>query len=162
MNSSSNSKLITRFILTVVFFGMGIWFLRHEKAELTDVRDALVTSKWLWVVAGVAMTAVYIFLQGLLYVTCFNSINCRVSLRDTIDMFLKRNFISVFLPAGGVSSLAFFTGPLESKGISKTQIHYASTIYAVIGILSVIAVAIPAFIYAFFQGKTGSREVIAL
>ncbi|HLO57507.1 MAG TPA: phosphatidylglycerol lysyltransferase domain-containing protein [Bacteroidales bacterium] len=162
MNSSPNGKLIVQFLLTVVFFGMGIWFLRHEKAELSDVKTALVTAHWFWVVAGLLVTIAYLILQGLLYVTCFHAIGTRVRLIDTINLFLKRNFISVFLPAGGVSSLAFFTGRIESKGISKNQIHYASSIYAFIGIVSVIVVAIPAFVIAFMEGKTGSAEITEL
>jgi phosphatidylglycerol lysyltransferase len=161
MNSTPNSKLIARFLFTVLFFGLGIWFIRHEKAELTEVRSALFTAQWLWVIAGIAISALYVFLQGLLYVTCFSTIKCKVSLKDTIDLFLKRNFISVFLPAGGVSSLAFFTGTLEKKAISKTQIHYASTIYAFTGIISVIFVAVPALLYAFTIGKTSKNEWLA-
>jgi hypothetical protein len=37
-----------------------------------------------------------------------------------------RNFISVFLPAGGVSSLAFFTGAIENKEIQKALELYKS------------------------------------
>jgi phosphatidylglycerol lysyltransferase len=157
-----NSKLIAQFFLTALFFALGIWFLKHERAELVQVKLTLLTSQWNWLLCGVAVTALYIILQGLMYVSSFSSIQCKVSLRDTVNLFLKRNLISVFLPAGGVSSLAFFTGPLEKKGISKTQIHYASTLYAFVGILSVILVAIPAFIYALMQGNSGSSEWIAL
>ncbi len=97
-----------------------------------------------------------------MYVASFSSIQCKVKLRDTISLFLKRNLISVFLPAGGVSSLAFFTGPLEKKGISRTQIHYASTLYAFVGILSVILVAIPVFILLLLKGNSSSSEWLAL
>ena len=114
------------------------------------------------VIFGYSVTGLYLVLQSLMYVTSFSSIQCRVSLKDTLQLFLKRNLISVFLPAGGVSSLAFFTGPLEKKGISKTQIHYASTLYGFIGILSVILVAVPAFIYALLKGNSGTSEWLAL
>ena len=110
-----NSKLIAQFFLTALFFGLGIWFLKHERAELAEVKTTLLTSQWQWVVLGILITGIYITLQGLMYVASFSSIQCKVKLRDTIGLFLKRNLISVFLPAGGVSSLAFFTGPLEKK-----------------------------------------------
>lgn len=157
-----NSKLIARFFLTALFFALGIWFLKHERAELVEVKSTLLTSQWEWIVLGIIITGVYIALQGLLYVSSFNSIQCRVKLIDTISLFLKRNLISVFLPAGGVSSLAFFTGPLEKKGISRTQIHYASTLYAFVGILSVILVALPAFLWLILKGKSSSGEWYAL
>ena len=157
-----NSKLIAQFFLTALFFGLGIWFLKHERAELAEVKTTLLTSQWQWVVLGILITGIYITLQGLMYVASFSSIQCKVKLRDTIGLFLKRNLISVFLPAGGVSSLAFFTGPLEKKGISRTQIHYASTLYAFIGILSVVLVAIPVFILLLLKGNSSSSEWLAL
>jgi phosphatidylglycerol lysyltransferase len=157
-----NSKIIAQFILTALFFSLGIWFIKHEQPELSEVKETLLTSQWKWLLLGIAVTVLYIFLQGLMYVSSFNSIQCKVSLRDTTGLFLKRNLVSVFLPAGGVTSLVFFTKPLENKGISKTQIHYASTLYGFIGILSVILVAVPIFIYAVLKGSSSISEWIAL
>lgn len=97
-----------------------------------------------------------------MYVYAFASARSKVSLIDSTLLFIKRNFISIFLPAGGISSLAFFTGAIESKGIKKTQIHFASSIYGFIGILSVVIVAIPAFMYAILEGTIGSGEWYAL
>jgi hypothetical protein len=31
-----NKKSIIQFILTVLFLGLGIWFIRHQKAELIE------------------------------------------------------------------------------------------------------------------------------
>jgi phosphatidylglycerol lysyltransferase len=157
-----NRKIILQFIFTVFFFAIGIWFIKHEGSELVEVKKVLISAKWQWVLIGIGLTVFYIFLQGQMYVYAFASVRCKVSLIDSIVLFIKRNFISIFLPAGGISSLAFFTGTIESKEINKTQIHFASSIYAFIGILSVIIVAIPAFIYAFIHGTIGSGEWYAL
>jgi phosphatidylglycerol lysyltransferase len=157
-----NGKMIAQFILTALFIALGIWFLKHERAEISDVKSTLISAQWVWLLIGILVTGIHIALQGLMYVASFNAIQCRIGLFDTVLLFLKRNLISVFLPAGGVSSLAFFTGPIESKGISKSQVHYASTIYAFVGILSVVLVAIPAFIYSLTKGNTGGKEWIGL
>jgi phosphatidylglycerol lysyltransferase len=157
-----NRKIILRFILTFFFFALGIWFIKHEGAELIEVKNVLFSARWPWVLAGIGLTAIYILLQGQMYVYAFAAGHCKVSLLDSTVLFIKRNFISIFLPAGGISSLAFFTGAIENKGIRKTQIHFASSIYAFIGILTVVMVAIPAFIYAIFKGATGSGELYAL
>ena len=157
-----NAKIIGQFILTIFFVGLGIWFIKHEQAELVQVRTLLVTSIWEWVAGGIVLTVAYIVIQGLMYVASFAAIGSRVALYDAMFLFLKRNFVSVFLPAGGISSLAFFTGDLTKKGVSKSQIHFASSIYAFVGILSVVVVAIPAFAYALAQGSLGSGEWMAL
>jgi phosphatidylglycerol lysyltransferase len=157
-----NGRLIAQFIFTLFFFAIGIWFLRHERAEIEDVRHALAQSRWQWVLAGIGLTLVYILLQGQMYVYSFASAHKRISLFDSTILFIKRNLISVFLPAGGISSLAFFTGPVERKGIRKSQIHFASTIYAFTGIFSVVIVGVPVLFYSIFEGAVGKGEFWAL
>ncbi|MDP2339228.1 MAG: bifunctional lysylphosphatidylglycerol flippase/synthetase MprF [Bacteroidota bacterium] len=157
-----NKKIILQFIFTLFFFAIGIWFIQHERSELVEVKGVLRTANWIWILIGIALTAIYILLQGLMYVFSFAATRHKVSLYDSTILFIKRNLISVFLPAGGVSSLAFFTGAIESKGIKNTQIHFASSIYGFIGILSVIIVAVPAFLYTIVEGTTGSGEWYAL
>ena len=85
-----------------------------------------------------------------------------LKLWDAIILFLKRNFISVFLPAGAVSSLAFFSKNIEKKGITRTQVYFASSIYAFVGILSVVIVAIPAFLFVVSGGSIGMGKWYAL
>ncbi len=157
-----NKKIIIQFVFTLFFFAIGIWFIQHEKSELVQVKDVLKSAKWEWVLAGIFITVCYILLQGLMYVFAFAATRHKVSLVDSTILFIKRNLISVFLPAGGVSSLAFFTGSIEKKGIKNSQIHFASSIYGFIGILSVVIVAIPAFLYAIVEGTVGSGEWYAL
>jgi phosphatidylglycerol lysyltransferase len=157
-----NRKIIAQFIFTFLFLGLGIWFIKHGKAEIYEVKNVLSFSSASWISVGIALTVVYVLLMGLMYVFAFKSIGCKVRIKDTSLLFLKRNVISVFLPAGGLSSLAFFTGPIEKRGITKTQIHFASSIYGFVSILSVVIVAIPAFIYAIIKGNSSGGDWIAL
>jgi phosphatidylglycerol lysyltransferase len=157
-----NGKIISQFVFTAFFIGIGIWFIKHEQTELSQVRNVLSTAIWQWVLAGIGVTALLFLLHGLMYKASFASVKSSVALSDTIILFLKRNFISVFLPAGGISSLAFFAKPIENKGIKESQIYFASTIYGFVGILSVVIVAVPAFLYALLEGKSGLGEWYAL
>lgn len=157
-----NYKIIASYIFTLFFIGLGIWFIQHEKAELQQVKHLVLTSKWDWITLGIVLSVVYIFVHGLMYKHSFKSVGSEVSLPDSTMLYLKRNFVSVFLPAGGVSSLAFFSGDIEKKGVSKSQINFASSIYGFVGILSVVVIAIPVFIYAIFKGSIGAGEWIGL
>ncbi|MDR3705364.1 MAG: phosphatidylglycerol lysyltransferase domain-containing protein [Paludibacteraceae bacterium] len=157
-----NWKQIVQFIIASFFVALGIWFFNHQQAEFGQIENTLKCSKPGYLVLGGLLVIVYIYLQGLMYQTSFGAVNKKVSILSTVILFLKRNFISVFIPAGGVTSLAFFTGAIEKKGISKTKIHFASSIYAFVGILSVIIIAVPIFIYALFMGFKSSNEWIAL
>lgn len=157
-----NGKLILQSIFTVFSIGIGIWFFKHEKTELVEINHLLRSAGWQLVLIGLCLTAFYIVIQGYMYVASFATVRHRLPLRLGIILFLKRNFISIFLPAGGVSSLAFFTGEIEKRGITKSHIHFASTIYGFTGILSVIIVAIPVFMYALTNGSIGQGEWTAL
>ncbi|CAG5017624.1 hypothetical protein DYBT9275_05812 [Dyadobacter sp. CECT 9275] len=157
-----NSRIIIRFLFTVFFIGLGIWFIRHEQTEMMEVRNVLVSASVSWVVAGVLFTCIYIVLQGFMYVSSFRVVGKKVDLYEAVILFLKRNLVSIFLPAGGISSLAFFSRDIEKKGISKTQIHFASSVYAFIGIVSVVVVAVPAFLYALSVGGVSNGEWLGL
>lgn len=157
-----NGKLISQFLLSALFIGMAAWFISHEHAELHKVKQILSDARITWIITGVILVALYIIIQGIMYQTSFRSVNTRIRLRDGVILFLKRNFISVFLPAGAVSSLAFFGREIEKKGISRTQIYFASSIYAFVGILSVVIVAIPAFILTITEHMTGTTGWLAL
>jgi phosphatidylglycerol lysyltransferase len=157
-----NRKLIAQFTLTILFIALGTWFFKHEQAELAEVKNVIFQSQWQFITAGIGLTIFYLFAQGTMYKLAFASVESNLPLGSAIILFLKRNFISIFIPAGGVTSLAFFTGDAEKQGITKTKIHFASSIYAFVGITSVVMVSIPIFLYAFFEGVTGAGEWFAL
>jgi phosphatidylglycerol lysyltransferase len=159
---SENRKIIFRFMLAILFIAVGAWFIKHEQAELGDVKRVFLDSHWQYIVLGILITGIYILLQGFMYKMAFASIGKKIPFTLTLLLYLKRNFISIFIPAGGVTSLAFFTGEIEKTGISKTKIHFASTIYAFVGILTIILVAIPILIYALVEGKSGIGEFFGL
>jgi phosphatidylglycerol lysyltransferase len=159
---NENARIITQFLFTALFMVLAAWFIFHQKHELNTVKIIILDAGKYWIIAGLALVLFYIFIQGLMYVTSFASIDVKLGLWDSIILFLKRNFISVFLPAGAVSSLAFFSNGIEKKGITRTQVYFASSIYAFVGILSVVIVAIPAFLFVVSGGSLGMGRWYAL
>ena len=155
-------KMILQFLLAALFIGLGIWFFHHEEAELSNVIDELAHAATTLVLAGIAITAVYIVTHGFMYRSAFAALGEKITIKAGVTLFLKRNFISVFLPAGGVSSLAFFTDVIEKTGIHKTKIYFASSIYGFIGIVSVVVIAIPVFVYGLTTRNVNGDEWIAL
>ncbi|WP_222538502.1 bifunctional lysylphosphatidylglycerol flippase/synthetase MprF [Pedobacter polysacchareus] len=157
-----NGKIISSYVFSLFFIGLAIWFINQERGEIRQVEHLLGTAKWVWVTIGIALSIVYVFIHGMMYRSSFAAVSSKISIGDGTLLFLKRNFISVFLPAGGVSSLAFFSSPIEQKGVSKSQINFASSIYGFVGILSVLVIAIPVFIYAILEGSIGYGEWFGL
>lgn len=137
------NKLFWQIILSLFMLCIAIFFVRHEHIELFKIKEQLLESDPLYVLLGIALTVLYILLQGKMYEHSFRALGQRISLKLCTQLFLKRNFISVFLPAGGFTSLAFFTKKIEKQGATKSQIHLASTLFGFIGILSVVLFAVP-------------------
>lgn len=155
-----HKQFFWQLILSLFMIGMAIFFIKNEHLELIDIKNKFKELNLFFVFLGGLVTLLYIFLQGLMYVQSFKALNLSLTLSKAITLFLKRNLISVFLPAGGFSSLVFFSKDIESKQISKSQIYLASTLFGILGILSVVVIAIPALYYALLKGMLHSAEII--
>lgn len=87
-------------LFLLFFIALGIWFIRHQKSELLNVGQSLVSANLDWVLIGLVLTVIYVLFQGLMYVFSFMATGHKVSLADSIILFIKRNFISVFYRQG--------------------------------------------------------------
>ncbi len=154
------NKFFWQLFLAIFMLAMAIFFIKQEHIEVLKIKEQLLQSDPLYILIGVILTLLYIIAQGLMYIYSFKALNKTISLRLAVTLFLKRNLVSVFLPAGGFSSLAFFTKDIESKGITKSQIHLASTIFGFTGILSVVLVAIPVLGIALLFTHLGTAELL--
>ena len=121
-------------------------FFRSERRELVQIIPNISNAHGGWLLAGVAVTFLYILLQSGMYVGSFNAIGLKLKWVDAIELFLKRNLLSIFLPAGGVSALAYSPMQLRKRGFNKTQIHQASGLYAFAGLFTVFLVGFPVII----------------
>ncbi|MEP7230832.1 MAG: phosphatidylglycerol lysyltransferase domain-containing protein [Ginsengibacter sp.] len=121
-------------------------FFRSERKELQQIIPQIEHADIRWLFAGVAITLVYIFFQSGMYVSSFASIGLSLKWIDSMELFLKRNLLSIFLPAGGVSALAYTPSQLRKRKFNKTQIHQASGLYAFAGLFTVFLVGFPVLI----------------
>jgi len=153
-------KPIWQSLLAILMILACIYFIKNEHLEITQIKNTLQDVNSFYLFLGLILTVVFVLLQALLYVFSFKTAGVKVGIESTIPLFLKRNLISVFLPAGGFSSLMFFTRPLTKKGIKSSDIYYASYIYGLAGVLSVVIVAIPVLGLLSLQRKLSSAELI--
>jgi phosphatidylglycerol lysyltransferase len=156
-----NRKILMQSIFGLLFIGLVVFFIRNERAEVHQIRLNLRNAVPTLVALGILTSLVYILLQGTLYSFCFRAVNQPVRLAAAIRIYLKRNFVGVFLPAGGISSLAFFTRELEHEKISRNQIHFASSLYAFISLFTVFLIAIPILLIAALKQGISANQVIA-
>ncbi len=156
-----NKNFYFKEILGFLFLLFAIYFIRHQSYELKNIGGVLSGSKASWILTGIGVTLFYIFCQALMYVYSFKAVGSKIQLWDGVKLFLKRNLISIFLPGGGVTSLAFFTRDIERQRISKTKINFASYIYGFVGIFTVFLVAIPVIIYLVLNKQHFAGELWA-
>lgn len=149
----TNKKLILKIAFAILFVLLGIYFIKHEKAELVQVKAVLLQAdKWL-VILGLLLVLFFTVVQGWMYLYSFRAVQKNISLFSGILIYLKRNVISVFIPAGMVTNIFFFNKGIEEKhGIDKTYSYYASTIFSICSIASSVLIAIPALFILFLKG----------
>lgn len=147
---------ITGFLLLI----LAIYFIRSEGKEINNIGQYIRSGNPLWIAAGTLLTAVYILLQALMYHASFRALQLNLSIKKSTILFLKRNLISIFLPGGSITSLAFFSKDIqkETSEEDRSRIHFASTIYGFTGIVSILVISIPVLLYMAFTGD-GWKDV---
>ncbi|MGI8635961.1 MAG: lysylphosphatidylglycerol synthase transmembrane domain-containing protein, partial [Segetibacter sp.] len=84
----------------------------------------------------------------------FLAIDGKIKCLNAIQLYLKRNGIVVFLPAGGITALAYLPSKIKESQPNTQQVHHASVVYGFIGIFSVFIVAVPVLLYLWLQHST--------
>ncbi len=153
------NKTFWEVLLALLFIVFLIYFIKNEHVEIVNVGKEVFGANKFYVIIGLTVTVLYILLQAWLYVFSFKTINQKVSLSAATALFLKRNLISVFIPAGTFSSLTFFNKELEKQNLTRTQAFYGSYLFAVASLISVVVVALPVLIYLFFKQGIGKMEL---
>jgi phosphatidylglycerol lysyltransferase len=140
-----------RELLAVIMLLLAIVFFRSERKELHAIIPEISRANPLWLTVALLLTLLYFFLQAGIYQKSFLSIGLTLHWGDAVMLFLKRNFISVFLPAGGVSALAYSPSQIRKSGFNQTQVHQASGLFAFASLLTVFIIGIPVVLFTIFH-----------
>lgn len=138
-------------IVAVLMLLLVYVFFRNERHELGSIGPQLKSADSWWIFAGTITSGIYISLQSLMYIQSFRAVGLRLSFPDAVELFLKRNFLSVFLPVGGVSALAFVPDTLKKKKYNTNQVYRASVINGYIALFTVFLVGVPVVMYTLFN-----------
>ncbi len=162
LSKSFFNRSFLRLVVAALFLGFLIYFIRNEHLDLTQIKITVAQANPTWLIVGVAGTLLYLFLQGLLYVFSFRSIGINIQLKSALRLFLKRNFVGTFLPAGTFTSLAFFEDELDSYKLQKVQVHYGSFLFALSSMISIVVIAIPAIALLLSHHQLRSSELYGI
>lgn len=152
--------------LAVIFILIALYFFWKQRGELKSLGSSLQNTNMLWLWLGIAGTVIYILLQSGMYVYSFLAIGGRITWLQAIELYLKRNVIAVFLPAGGITALAYLPANIRETQTNTQQVYHASVVYGFIGIFSVFIVAIPVLLYLWLENTavpgTGAAFIMVL
>lgn len=140
-------KAYLREVLALLMLLLAVIFFRSERKELNAILPQMGQADPWWLCAGFILTALCILFQGGMYRKSFAAIGLTLSWNNAVVLFLKRNFISIFLPAGGVSALAYAPSQIRNAGFNKSDIHQASGLFGFTGLLTVVLAGLPVLIF---------------
>ncbi|MDR2269492.1 MAG: phosphatidylglycerol lysyltransferase domain-containing protein [Sphingobacterium sp.] len=137
-----NKKIIFKATIGLMLFIGALFFFINQGKDVKSAMLLIESSSLLWVTIGVAVSLAYIVFQGFVYTSSFKVVGARIPLLVAMKLFLKRNFLGVFLPVGGFTSLGFFRNETDKEGISRSTTDFASIIYTLISLFSLLLLSL--------------------
>src|SRR4051812_30123096 len=100
-------KVYWREVLAVFLLVVCVYFFHQQRREVQAIIPYLHKADKGWLLLATLITGIFILCQSAMYLFSFAAIYTKFPLDRSIELFLKRNFLSTFLPGGGVSALAY-------------------------------------------------------
>ncbi len=155
-------RVYWREILAILMLLLAVIFFRSERKELHAIIPHIQQANPFWLLIAVFITICNFYCQGGMYRQSFAAISLPLKWIHSIGLYLKRNFLSVFLPAGGVSALAYSPPQIRKAGFTKMQIHQASGLFGFAGLLTVFIAGMPVIIFTVFTKSQFKNSWIGL
>ncbi|SHF79375.1 phosphatidylglycerol lysyltransferase domain-containing protein [Flavisolibacter ginsengisoli] len=151
-----------RELLAILVLLLAIVFFRSERKELHTIIPRLQLANHGWELAGIFVTILYIAAQAGIYRKSFAAVGLDLPFGNAIQLFLKRNLVSVFLPAGGISSLAYSPAQVRKPGFSKALVFEASALFGLIGLMTVFIAGLPVVLFTLLHAHIFHHAAIGL
>lgn len=150
-----NWKLLFKVLLGLILLFGGVFFFIDQRSEVIAASQLIQDSSPLWLGAGAVLSLAYIIVHGFVYTASFKALSYKLSIPVAINLFLKRNFVGVFLPAGGFTSITLFRNDTAKEEISRSTTDFASVIYTLVNLLSLLLLSL---FVLFFWGVHNASE----
>src|SRR3954465_7146511 len=147
-------KIYWREVLAVFLLVICVYFFHQQRREVQAIIPYLHRANNGWLLLATLVTGIYIICQSLMYLFSFAAIDTGFPLGRSIELFLKRNFLSTFLPGGGVSALAYVPKGVKRTVPDRMKIHQASGLFGFAGVLSTFIINLIVLLLAAGSGKS--------
>src|SRR3954466_2484804 len=162
ISSLKNIKLPKKFywreVLAVFLLVICVYFFHQQRREAQAIIPYLHRADNGWLVLATGITAMFILYQSAMYLFSFAAISTKFPLNRAIELFLKRNFLSTFLPGGGVSALAYVPKGAKRTVPDRMRIHQASGLFGFAGVLSTFIISLIVLLLAAGSGNSEDMQ----
>lgn len=143
----STNSFKTRFsvALGLLMIAIGYRFIRDKGVQFFQIKDTLVQAdhNWLWL--GIGLSFLYVWLHAEMYRQSFKTIGLEVTFQSMMRLYVKRNAMSVLLPAGFIASQTFFSKEVSRmENVKEEDVWCASGIFSVALLISNVITVLPA------------------
>lgn len=160
VRATLRNKSVWQGVIALLMLLLFAYFVKNQHLELRNIGQAMLNSNSELILLGLLFTVFFILLQAGMYVFSFKAVGSKIPLYSALTLYLKRNLISVFLPAGGLSSLAFFANDLKKHQTDSTQVYFASFLYGFCSLASVVVVGLPIIFYLLLQNDLNQATAL--
>ncbi|TKK69001.1 lysylphosphatidylglycerol synthetase family protein [Ilyomonas limi] len=155
-------KFYWREVLAVFLLVVCIYFFHQQRREISLILPYLHQASNSWLLLAAVVTGIFVLCQSAMYAFSFNAIKTPFPLSSAIELFLKRNFLSTFLPGGGVSALAYVPKSVKRTVPDRMKIHQASGLFGFAGILSTFIISLTVLLLAAGGGNSKDMQQTAI
>lgn len=160
LKSVFGNKSVWQGIIALLMLMLFAYFVKNQHLELRNIGEALLNSDSHFILLGLVFTVFFVLLQAGMYVYSFKAVGANIPLYTTLILYFKRNLVSVFLPAGGLSSLAFFGNDLKKHQTDSTQVYFASFLYGLCSLVSVVIVGFPIIFFLLLRNDLNQATAL--
>jgi uncharacterized membrane protein YbhN (UPF0104 family) len=142
---------------------LGAFFFYRNRGEVHKVAEAFRQAEPGYLVLAVLGVIITIVEQSYAIKLSYEAIEKKIPIRETISLYLKRFFLSPFIPGGFSVAQYTLTKDLAHHDITPAEHAFVSSGYVVAGIVSYLIILIPVIYLlsgTFFHG-TGTIYVLA-
>lgn len=148
-------------LLSLAMVALFFVFISREKGEFVALQQVITGASLPLIALGVGVTGLYVYFHALIYQSAVAAMREKLPAKYAIELFLKRYFVSAFIPTGFSLSQFTFSTELEAHGITPLESHLASVIYLFMGGLAYIALLLPTVVVLLLIGKLTRSEFAA-
>lgn len=157
-----NGKALLQYSVAFLFLIAALFFFAGTAPEIRELPRVLAAANGWWIITGFVGTAAFVFVQAIMYWFSFRAVDTRIQLGTALILYLKRNVVGVFLPAGNFTSLAFFNDEVERRdGIAQHKTVVAGVIHGIASFASIAVVTVPVLGLLLFRGGLTIGLVLA-